>query len=279
MPAFSASCEAVRIHIGDDHVARAGKSRDHRGHDADRAGARDENILAQHGKRKRRVNRISEGIENRGDFARDGARVLPDVHHRQDDVLGERARAVHSHALRVRAQVAPPRETIAAAPADHVPFPADQIAGMKIRHVGSDFDNLSAEFMPDDQRHVNGGARPIVPVVDVQVGAANSRAQHANFDVVDAGFGLGNIFEPQASLGAALNEGFHSGCPPALSVRFGKGTNSRMPAIRAPPASGPRRLEPWPFPACVAVHRQQTWVSGWISPFWIRHRQEGRTRR
>ena len=176
-------------------------------------GARDQHVLAEHGKRKRSMHRISEGIENRGDLARDGARVLPHVHHRQDHVFGERARAVHSHALRVRAQVTPPGQAIAAAPANHVPFPADEIAGVQVRDVRADFDDLSAEFVPDDERHVNRGARPIVPVVDVQVGAANARAQHANLDVVDAGFGLGNIFEPQASRVAALNEGFHPGFP------------------------------------------------------------------
>src|ERR1700682_617128 len=63
---------------------------------------------------------------------------------------------------------------------------------------------------------MNCGPRPIIPIVDVQVGAADSRAKHANLDVVDAGLGLGNIFEPEASRGPALNEGFHSECPPAL---------------------------------------------------------------
>jgi hypothetical protein len=48
----------------------------------------------------------------------------------------------------------------------------------------------------------------------VQVGAANSRAKDANLDVVDSRFGLGNVFEPEATLDAALNESFHSGIPP-----------------------------------------------------------------
>ena len=205
MPAFSASLQAIGIYIGDHHMARAGKLRNHSGHDADRARARDQNILTQHRKRERRVNRISKGIEDRGDFVRDRLRVLPDIHHRQDNIFRERARPVHADALRVRAQVAPPGQTIAAAPADDVPFPADQIPGMKVGHVRADFDNLSAEFVPDYERHMDRGSRPVVPIVDVQVGAADSRAQHANFDVIDSGFRLRHIFEPQSARIAAFN--------------------------------------------------------------------------
>ena len=92
-------------------------------------GAGDENILAEHGKRKRRVNRISEGIENRGDLARDRARVLPHVHHRQDDVLGERARAVHSHALRVAHRWRRPARQLRQRPQTTCPSPLTRSPG------------------------------------------------------------------------------------------------------------------------------------------------------
>src|SRR5258708_26658337 len=128
--------------MGYEEGVGAGKRRGHRTHDAGRAGTGDENILSQYRKRECRVNRISEMIEDRSDLTRDGARVLPYVHHRQDNVFGERARAVHSHALRVRAQVTPSGETIAATPAYNVPLTTDKVAGVKICHVGSDFDNL-----------------------------------------------------------------------------------------------------------------------------------------
>src|SRR5665213_225128 len=112
----------------------------------------------------------------------------------------------------------PPGKTIAASPTYDVSLPADQIAGMKILHIGSDFDNLSTEFVPDRQRHTNRGLRPFVPIVNVEVGAANSRAKHANFDVIDAGLRLGDIFEPEPWLGATFNECFHSRYPLARSI-------------------------------------------------------------
>src|SRR5258708_22348332 len=201
--------------MGYEEGVGAGKSRDHRSHDADRAGTGDENILSQYRKRECRVNRISERIEDRSDLTRDGARVLPYVHHWQDNVFGERACAVHSHALRVCAQVTPACETVAAPPAYDVPLPADKIAGVKIRHVGSHFDNLPAEFMPDDKWHVNFGPRPIVPLVNMQLAASQPRAKHANLHIIDTGFRLGNIFEPETWRVAPLNKTFHPAFPPA----------------------------------------------------------------
>jgi hypothetical protein len=214
--------EAVRIHIGDDHMPRAGKSCDECGHNTDRAGTGDENIFAKSGKRKRRMNGVSEGIENRRNLARNRMGVLPDVGHRQDHVLGKRACAVHSQPLRVRAQVPPPGQAIPAMPADDVAFPADEVTRMKILHIGADFDDLTAKFVTDNQRHMNRGSRPFIPVVNVQVGTADSRAKHANLHVADAGFRLGNIFEPETSLGATLNESFHSGIPLAKSTLWQK---------------------------------------------------------
>src|SRR6202030_2687371 len=64
---------------------------------------------------------------------------------------------------------------------------------------------------------------------------ADSRAPHANLDVVDARFGLGNIFEPETSLGEALDEGFHSGFPPAKSAALARAriNECRLFALRA----------------------------------------------
>ena len=169
--------------------------------------------------------------------------------------------------LRVRAQMAPPGQTIAAAPANDVPFPADDIAGMKVRHVRADFDDLSAEFVPDDQRHVNRGLRPLVPVVDVQVGAANSRAKHANLYVVDAGLGLGNVFEPQAARRADLYKAFMDFFPACVS-HFDQRARSRPRATHGPPVSPPWwKRRSGPFPPWTAGRCRWTWVYGWIFPF------------
>jgi hypothetical protein len=81
---------------------------------------------------------------------------------------------------------------------------------MKIRHVRSHFDNLSRELVPYDQWDLNRGLRPFIPIVNVQVGAANSGAQNANLHVVDARLGLRHVRQPKARSSAAFHEGFHS---------------------------------------------------------------------
>jgi len=81
------------------------------------------------------VDRISEGIENRRDFVRNRVSVLPDIHHGQDHIFRECARAIHADSLRVRAQMPAPGQAVTAASADDVTFPADQISGMKVGNV------------------------------------------------------------------------------------------------------------------------------------------------
>src|SRR5439155_13935203 len=48
-----------------------------------------------------------------------------------------------------------------------------------------------------------------VPFVNVEVGAADSGAMHANEHVVDADRWLGNILQPQARFGFAFDQCFH----------------------------------------------------------------------
>ena len=176
--------------------------------DGPRAG--DQHVLAQHRKGKRRVHRVAERIENRGDVEIDSRSMTPDVGHRQDDIFGERARPVHADAHGMRAQMPSAGETIAAASAHHVAFAADNIAGMKIVDVRSHFDDFAHEFMTDRHGNRNGALRPIVPFVNVDVSAANSRALHADQNIVNPrprGF---DILQPQTLALACFYDGFHS---------------------------------------------------------------------
>ncbi len=88
------------------------------------------------------------------------------------------------------------REAIAAAAADDVALTADDIARPNIGDVRADGSHFSDEFVADHQRHGNGGLRPFVPFVDVEVGAANAGHQDADQHVVDPGLRRGNVFEP-----------------------------------------------------------------------------------
>jgi hypothetical protein len=100
-----------------------------------------------------------------------------------------------------------PGQTVPAAAADHVPFAADDLAGMKINHVRAHGDDFSDKLVANGHRNWDGGARPIVPVVDVDIGAADSCVSDADQNVVDADGGLGDIFEPQSGRGLTLDQG------------------------------------------------------------------------
>ena len=100
-PILLGQFQAVGIDVGDDDVARAGVPDDGRGHDADRPGAGDQHVFAQHGERERRVDGVAERVEDRLHVAGDARVVVPDVGHRQRQVLGERPGAVDADALGV----------------------------------------------------------------------------------------------------------------------------------------------------------------------------------
>src|SRR5271156_1947676 len=50
---------------------------------------------------------------------------------------------------------------------------------------------------------------PRIPLVDMQVGPADTCSQNTNLDVVDAHLGLGNIFEPKTAFFAAFYQCLH----------------------------------------------------------------------
>ena len=50
--------------------------------------------------------------------------------------------------------------------------------------------------------------RPVVPFVDVQIGAADAGAVDADQDVVDADLRFGNVFEPQPGSALLLTSAF-----------------------------------------------------------------------
>ena len=166
--------QAVRVEFRDHRESRPGVPRHGGGHDADGTRAGDQHVLAQHREAERGVHRVAEGVEDGGHVEIDSFVMTPDIGHRQRNVLGESPRAVDADPHAVGAQVAPPGETIAAAAADHVAFPADHVPGKEIGDIGAHRFNPADEFVADRHGHGDGLLRPLVPLVDVDVGAADA---------------------------------------------------------------------------------------------------------
>jgi hypothetical protein len=105
--------------------------------------------------------------------------------------------------------VTPARQAIAAATADDMALSTDEIAGEEVLDVGADFNDFADEFVADGHGNGNRFARPGVPFINVDVGAADAGAINFDEDVVEADFGGGNVFQPEAGFSLALNQCFH----------------------------------------------------------------------
>jgi hypothetical protein len=152
---------------------------------------------------------LPKGVEDRGYFLVHMRLVPPDVAHRQHDKFRERTGTIHPDARGERAKMAAAGKAVAAAPAGDVALAADDVAGVKVVHVGADFDNLADKLMPDHHWYRDGLLRPLVPVVDMDIGPADACVAHADQHVVDAVLRFGNILQPQTALAAALRQCLH----------------------------------------------------------------------
>jgi hypothetical protein len=124
--------------------------------------------------------------------------VTPDVGHRKHDVLGEGAIAVDTYSEGVGAEMPTARETVAATPADDVAFSADKLADGKIGDVGADSYDFTNELVADNEPLTDSGLGPRVPVVDVEISAADAGVENPDLDVVNAHLGLWYILKPEA---------------------------------------------------------------------------------
>src|ERR1019366_4888907 len=98
---------------------------------------------------------------------------------------------------------------VPAAAAHYVALTADQFSYPEVRHIRTDRHDLAHKFVADDQRHRNGRLGPLIPFVNMQVGATDSSQKNADFDVVDANLGFGNVFQPKTNTPLTFHQSFH----------------------------------------------------------------------
>jgi hypothetical protein len=210
-----ADAEATRefqpggVDVGDHHLPGADAAGHERTHDADRAGAGHQHVLAHQIERERRVHRVAEGIEDRPDFI---GNVLGDRHHvvlRDREVFGEGAGTLHAHSERVSAQVSAARPTVAAVAADDMALARDPLAQPVLGHRAPEIGDLAHELVADHHRNRHRSARPLVPVVDMHVGAADRALANPDQHVVGTDLGHRHLLHPDARLGSRLDQRLH----------------------------------------------------------------------
>jgi hypothetical protein len=85
----------------------------------------------------------------------------------------------------------------------------NEIAAREPFHVIADKIDNADKFVADRHRHRDRFLRPGVPVIYVDVGAADGRFHDADEHIICADFGNRNFLEPQARFGAVFHHGLH----------------------------------------------------------------------
>src|SRR5439155_303760 len=83
------------------------------------------------------------------------------------------------------------------------------LAGKHRRHAFAQLDDLAHELVADHERRLDGVLGPLVPAVDVQVGAADPCAENAKQHLTRPWLGLRHVLEPEARLPLRLDQGLH----------------------------------------------------------------------
>ena len=166
---------AMRVYLRGEHARRSARFGHRNREQPNRATAGDGDGFRGNRPRQHRVHRVAQRVEQRSVVVRDRRRELPDIRFGNDGIAGESAVGVHAQ-------------------------DADVLAHMS-----------QSEFVPRNQRRMNAPLGPRIPVVDVQIGSADTRGLHAHQHF--AGTGAGNRYLAQfdAGRGLGLHNGLHGG--------------------------------------------------------------------
>ena len=224
-----------RVHVGDHDVPRAGVAHHGRRQAADRPGAGDEHVLADQVERQRRVHGVAQRVEDGQGVERDPLVRRPHVDRREREVLGEGAGSGRADAHAVRTEVTATGAAVAAVAADDVPLAGRQLPELETAHPFAERDDPAHELVAGDQRHGQRALRPLVPLVDVHVRAADGGLEHADHHFAGAGAGDGDALQRQTRSAVVLHEREHG----LQGVSFGRSRGRPAPVLRGVPDRGP----------------------------------------
>src|ERR1044071_2933141 len=128
------------------------------------------NLAGQHG-----MDGIAQRIEDGGVLQRDSGIELPDIRFGDDDVFGEGAVGVDADNFDVLTDVSFAGAALQALAASHVHLGGNEVALLDAGDFVAKGRYLAAELVSWNQRRMDAILRPAVPVVNVQVGAADGR--------------------------------------------------------------------------------------------------------
>ncbi len=95
----------------------------------------------------------------------------------------------------------PPGQAVAAPSTNDMAFAADDVAGKEVADIRSHRNNFADKFVPNRHRNRDRLLRPIVPLINMDVGSADAGVSHTDQDIIDtADFGFWYLFKPKSRL-------------------------------------------------------------------------------
>jgi hypothetical protein len=85
----------------------------------------------------------------------------------------------------------------------------NNIANVKPGNVCPNFNDFASVFMAAYHGYVYGFLRPVIPVIDMNVSAANCRLVDFDENFVSRNFGDRQVLEPQAFFSVFFDKSFH----------------------------------------------------------------------
>lgn len=200
---------AVGGDFGGEDIFCAEAFADGNGEEADWAESGDEDGFAFDGAIHDGVDGVAEGIEHGGDVFGDAGWNGAGVHGRDDGVGCESTVDVYAEELGCAIHVSESVEVVGRGGVNDMRFGCDEVAGFAVGDIRGDFENGAAKFVTDDAGGFDPVAGPVVPVIDVKVGAAERCAFDSDFDSAGLEGGFGDVDDFESGCGLRLCNRFH----------------------------------------------------------------------
>src|SRR5208282_1083562 len=200
---------AMFVYLDGEDLRGSAGARHRDGEQPDGAAAGDGHALGRDLTGKHSVDRVAQRVEDGGVFLRNRRIELPDVGLGDDDVFGESAVGVHADDLHVLADVRFADAALQALAARYVHLGGDEVARLDARNFVTDCFDRAAKLVAGNERRMNAALRPLVPQVNVQVGAADGRHLDLDQYVGRAKSRFRDFADFRARCGLRLDNGNH----------------------------------------------------------------------
>ena len=191
------------------------------------------------------MERIAHGIVNGAHIVGDVVVERPNIGSRHGDVVREAPIAIYADDLGVGADVGVAGAAEHTPAIDDVAFCRHPIADVNRGHQAPDLLDIAGELVAHDEWRFQSAAGPLVPRIDVDVGAADSSATNPDQDLVLSDRRLGDLHEIQPGTSRSLHQRSHARHTPEQGIRLAPGSRRTSktrtkreagPAIRRPAA-------------------------------------------